>query len=351
MSLLMLALLASVGRQEIKSDDIVTTLETRHEKVAQKVGPAVVAIRVEREPDPEKKPAERRPRRPAGTPPEPPDLFASRPADFWCSGTIVDGGGLIATTAFNVSGKVKSITVRLPDGRELEGKVLGVNGTDDLALLKIDAKDLPTLVPCRVEDLKAGCCVLALGRTPDGKGLSLNPGILSAVSRLGGRGVQTDAKLNFGNVGGPLVDSEGRLIAITCKVDTRTSISSTRGQNSGVGFAVTHEELKKILPDLKSGKVVAESRRPALGIFQGDDKGVVNSGAAVGAVDAGSAAERAGIKKGDVIIDIDGQKIATFDELRSIILRKAPGDHVKVKLKREDQELEIDVELGWRLDE
>src|SRR5204863_5933072 len=110
----------------------------------------------------------------------------------------------------------------------------------------------------------------------------------------------------------------------------------TRGQNSGVGFAVTHEELKKILPDLKSGKVVAEARRPALGIFQGDEKGAVNSGALVGAVDAGSAAERAGIKKGDVIIEMDGQKIATFDELRSLILRKAPGDHVRLKLKRED---------------
>ena len=347
-----IALALILATQEIKSDDVVTVLEKRCEKVCQKAAASVVAIRVEREPEPEKKPAIPRPprRNPLGQPPEPEDLFAKRPADFWCSGTIIDADGLVATTAFNVSGKVKAITVRLADNRELEAKILGSNATDDLALLKIDAKDLPVLVPARVEDLKAGNPVIAVGRSPDGKGLTLNPGIVSAVSRLGGRGVQTDAKLNFGNVGGPLVDGEGRLIAITCKVDTKPGISSTRGQNSGVGYAVTHEELKKILPDLKSGKVVAESRRPFLGI-EADQKSTLAAGVALAAVRAGGAAERAGIKGGDVIIEIDGQKITYFDELRAAILRKAPGDHIKVKVKREDKELEFDCELGWAPEE
>jgi S1-C subfamily serine protease len=348
---LMLALLAPA--QEIKSDDVVTVLEKRCEKVSQKTAASVVAIRVEREPEAGKKPVERKPprRNPfAGPPPEPEDLFAKRPADFWCSGTIIDADGLVATTAFNVSGKVKTITVRLPDGRELEGKVLGLNATDDLALLKIDAKELPVLVPARVEDLHAGNPVIAVGRAPDGKGLTLNPGIVSAVSRLGGRGVQTDAKLNFGNVGGPLVDGEGRLIAITCKVDTKPGISSTRGQNSGVGYAVTHEELKKILPDLKSGKVVLESRRPFLGI-EADQKSALASGVALAAVRPGGSAERAGIKGGDIIIEMDGMKITYFDELRAAILRKAPGDRIKVKVMREEKELEFDCELGWAPEE
>jgi S1-C subfamily serine protease len=339
------------SRQEIKSDDVVATLETRYQKVAQKVGPAIVAIRVEREPEAsEKKPSEpRRPRRlPQGGPMiEPPDLFATRPADFWCSGTVVESDGLVATTAFNVSGKVKSITVRLADGRELEGKILGVNGSDDLALLKIDAKDLPTLAPSHIEDLHAGCAVMAIGRAPDGKSLTLNPGIVSAVSRMAGRGIQHDARLNFGNVGGPLVDCEGRLIAITCKVNTRSGISSTLGQNSGVGYAVTNEELKKILPDLKNGKSVAEARRPALGVYQADLKNATVSGAAIGQVVAGGAAERAGIQKGDVVIEMDGQKVSYFDELRALILRKAPGDRVKLKVMREEKELEFEVELGW----
>ena len=345
-----LALILAAG-QEIKSDDVVTVLEKRCEKVCQKTAASVVAIRVEREPEAEKKPAPRPSRRnPLGQPPEPEDLFAKRPPDFWCSVTVIDADGLVATTAFNVSGKVKAVTVRLPDGRKLEAKILGLNATDDLALLKIDAKDLPVLVPARVEDLKAGQPVIAVGRAPDGKGLTINPGIVSAVSRLGGRGVQTDAKLNFGNVGGPLVDGEGRLIAITCKVDTKPGISSTRGQNSGVGYAVTHEELKKILPDLKSGKVVAESRRPFLGI-EADQKSTLASGVALAAVRAGGAAERAGIKGGDVIIEMDGQKITYFDELRAAILRKVPGDHIRVKVKREDKELEFDCELGWAPEE
>ena len=345
---LLLALLAS---QEIKSEDVVTVLEKRYERVAQKAAASVVAVRVEREPEPEKKPpVERRlPRNPLGRM-QGEDLFAKRPADFWCSGTIVEADGVIATTAFNVSGKVKRVTVRLADGRDLEAKILGSNATDDLALLKIDAKDLPTLVPSRVEDLNAGSPVVAVGRAPDGKGLTLNPGIVSAVSRLGGRGVQTDAKLNFGNVGGPLVDAEGRLIAITCKVDTKAGISSTRGQNSGVGYAVTHEELRKIMPDLKSGKVVAESRRPFLGI-EADQKATVAAGVLLAAVRAGGSAERAGIKGGDTIIEMDGQKIPYFDELRAFILRKAPGDHIKVKVKREEKELEFECELGWAPEE
>lgn len=350
MNALTLALLLACPGQDIKSDDLVTVLEKRHEKVLQKTAASVVGIRVEREPEPEKKPAPR-PRGPrVPGMPEAEDLFAKRPADFWCSGTIIEADGVIATTAFNVSGKVKSVTVRLGDGRELEAKILGSNATDDLALLKIDAKDLPTLVPCRVEDLTAGNPVIAVGRAPDGKALTLNPGIVSAVSRLGGRGVQTDAKLNFGNVGGPLVDSEGRLIAITCKVDTKAGISTTRGQNSGVGYAVTHDELRKILPDLKSGKVVAESRRPFLGI-EADQKAAVATGVLLAAVRPGGAAERAGIKGGDVIIELDAQKITYFDELRAAILRKAPGDHIKVKVKREDKELEFDCELGWAPEE
>ena len=282
--------------------------------------------------------------------PEAEDVFAKRPSNFWCSGTVIEADGLIATTAFNVSGKVKSVMARLPDGRELEAKILGSNATDDLALLKIDAKDLPVLVPARVEDLHAGNAVMVLGRSPDGKGLTINPGIISAVSRLGGRGLQTDAKLNFGNVGGPLVDAEGRLIAITCKVDTKAGISSTRGQNSGVGYAITHEELRKILPDLKAGKVVAESRRPFLGI-EADQKVTNETGVLLAAVRPGGAADHAGIKGGDTIIEMDGQKIIYFDELRAAILRHSPGDHIRVKVRREDKELEFDCELGWAPEE
>jgi S1-C subfamily serine protease len=338
-------------RKEIRSggsDDLLTSIEALHQKAADRGAACVVAIKVDREPEP---PPARRPATPPSTPRIPglrvqEEVFAKRPAGAWCTGTVVEPEGVIVTTWFNVSGKVKSISVVLPDGREFEGKVLGYDGTVDLAVLKIEADGLPALKRAPLETLRAGQPLVALGRAPDGKGLTANPGIVSAASRMAGRGLQTDAKLNFGNVGGPLVDAEGRLVAVTCKVDAKPSIAATRGQNSGVGYAVTHDRLyKEILPRLKEGRNVAESRRPLLGIVSKVDG--TGPGVELESVQPGGGAEKAGVKAGDVIIELEGQKIDTFDQLRSTILRHAPGDKVKVKVRRKDEELDFEVELGW----
>ena len=240
MTTLLMLLLA----QEIAAkDDPVAAIEAATLKAIEKAGPCVVAIKVEREPEPPPKPAAQAPKRPGRAFPFAPmqDVFAQRPKDAWCSGVVVEADGIILTTHFNVSGKVRSIKVLFPDGRELEGRILGYNGTYDLAALKVEAKGLATPARAPVETLRTGNAVIALGRAPDGRGLTANPGIVSAASRLGGRGIQVDAKLNYGNVGGPVVDLEGRLVAVSCKVDTK--FSSTRGQNSGVGYAITHDRL------------------------------------------------------------------------------------------------------------
>jgi S1-C subfamily serine protease len=331
------ALILSLARQEVGSDDGLSALESSYEKAADVASRAVVAIRVDRETVPLRF-------NPFGGGPIP-EIFAKRPRAAWCTGLIVEPGGTILTTHFNVSGTVKSIRVVLQDGREFQARLLGYDGTYDLAALKIEATGLPTLQKSQLKELKAGQPVVALGRAPDGRGLTVNPGIVSAASRLGGKGIQTDAKLNFGNVGGPLVDLEGRLIAITCKVDTKLGISTTRGQNSGVGFAITHDRFSEALVDLKVGKNVAESRRAFLGI-RFDEKGA-KEGVALASVEAGGAAERAGIKAGDVIVELDGAKLSSFDELRAVILRKSPGDHIKVKVERGEVTLEFDCELGW----
>jgi serine protease Do len=334
--------------QEIASDDLAVTLERMYQKAAEKAAASVVAIKVDREPEPEKKPVPA----PAPSPrpgffPRPSfeDVFARRPVDAWMSGTIVDSDGLILTTSFNCAGKVKSIKVLLPDGRELEGKLLGMNGLYDIAAIKVEASGLPEIRRAPLESLKSGEGVVALGRAPDGRGITLNPGIISAASRLNGRGVQTDAKLNFGNVGGPLVDLQGRLVAVTCKVDSK--YSSSRGQNSGVGFAVTHDRLfGEILPKLKAGESVAEARRPFLGI-EFNQKSVVTDGVELASVQAGGAAEKSGIKAGDVILEFDGKRTEYFEKLKDAILARSPGDRVKVKVRRGEQDLEFDCELGW----
>jgi len=194
-----------------------------------------------------------------------------------------------------------------------------------------------------LDDLKAGHPRVALGRAPNGKSLTVNPGIVSAASRMSGKGIQLDAKLNYGNVGGPVVDHEGRLVAVSCKIDVK--YASVYGQNSGVGFAITHDRFTALLADLKAGKSEAEPRRPFLGI-QADTKST-KEGVELESVQAGGAAEKAGIKARDVIVEFDGKKIGAFDELRESIMRKSAGDKVKVKVVRGEETIEFDCTLGW----
>lgn len=327
-------------------ENLTTSLESLYARAGKRAAESVVAIRVEREAElAEKIPALERLKRAFSGMSVHSRVFAKRPKDSWCTGTIVEPDGVIVTTWFNVSGQITSITVRLPDGRKLPGTLLGYNGSFDLAVIKVDAKDLPVLSPSPIEHLHTGAMVMALGRAPDGSALTLNPGVLSAPGRLAGRGVQTDAKLNFGNVGGPLVDARGRLVAVTCKIDTR--LADQWGQNSGVGFAVTHDRLGRILTDLKAGRSVAEARKPFLGVRPLQESEA--EGVELAEVVAGSAAEKAGLRTGDVIVRFDGQVITNFDELRAAIIRRSPGDTVKLVVLREKEELEFECTLGWML--
>lgn len=325
----------------------VAEMEELFRRAAERAAPWVAAIKVDRE-------AEE-----ASTPrPVPGPLgnllsggvFARRPVGAWCSATILESEGTILTTHFNVSGKVRSIRVLLPDGRELEGKLTASNAIYDLAMIKVEAAGLPVPPLARLETLRMGTPLLALGRGPDGKGLTVHPGILSSPSRLGGRAIQTDAKLNYGNVGGPLVDLEGRLVGITCKVDVR--YAADRGQNSGVGFAIPHDRLPEVLSELKAGRSVLEARRAFLGVKTSapSAEGEGTEGFRVGEVVPGSAAERAGLRAGDVIAEIDGRRIRGFDDLRAAIGRRNPGDRIRMKVRRGEASLEVECELGWTLD-
>jgi serine protease DegQ len=339
---------APAAAQEVRAQagDAAAETEELIRKAAERAAPSVAALKVDREPEEEPRPSPR---------PFPVPfgglmgggVFARRPAGAWCSGTVVEAGGVIVTTHFNVSGKVKSVRVRLHDGRELEGKILASNATYDLAAVKVEAENLPVLPLSRIETLRTGATLLALGRAPDGRGITVNPGILSSPSRLAGRGIQTDARLNFGNVGGPLVDLEGRLVAITCKVDVK--YAADRGQNSGVGFAIPHDRFRDVLAELKAGRSVLESRRAFLGV-RSAEPGEETDGFPVAEVIPASAAERAGIKTGDVVTEIDGRRIRNFDDLRAAISRKNPGDRIRVRVRRGEESLEMECELGWTPD-
>ncbi|MHC4605644.1 MAG: S1C family serine protease [Planctomycetota bacterium] len=320
-------------------DDLASALESRYRRAVEAAEKVTVAVYVDRE---EEKPAPRR----RGLPAQTGGVFARRPKDRPSSGTIIDPSGLILTTAFNVTGgKVNSIHVLLPDGTKKEAKVVGFDELHDVALLRVEGvKDLPVIGGSDLDRMKVGMPVVAAGRAPDGKGITVNPGIMSAPARDGGRSIQIDCRLNYGNVGGPLLDMKGNLVGVTIKVSTANA--ATLGQNSGVSFAIPYDNISRVLPDLKDGVRIQRSQAAFLGI-QGEDWRD-GDGVHILSVLGGTAAEAAGLQAGDVIIEFDGTKVETMGMLRLTIEGHKVGDKVKVKFLRNAEEMELEGELGKR---
>lgn len=332
------AVAQNASRSSAPADDT-AVLRAYEEKVSRSVDKAAavtVSIKVDREKDTATRPA-RQPGNPGG------GVFGIRPEDP-VSGTIIDPDGWIATSYFNVEGHLNKIEVTLPDGTVHPAELTGWHRQADIALLKIPASGLPTLPFADGSDLRAGDALVAVGRGPDGRGVTANPGILSAAGRHLGRSVQIDCRLNFGNVGGPLVNLDGRLVGMTNKVNMISA--EDRGQNSGVGFALVTAKIAELLPGLKKGeKIQGGLGRPFLGVMI-DQTYAGKDGVKITSALAGGSAQKAGFKAGDIIQAMDGVKIATFEGLRGEIQKRKIGDLVKVKLKRGEEELEIELALG-----
>jgi S1-C subfamily serine protease len=280
--------------------------------------------------------------------------YRRRPAGF-ATGILLDADGHVLTSLYNVAGDVKSIAVRIPGREPLPARVVSRSPHDDLALLKLDAaagggEALASLVvpggfqaPVWADaEARAGTFVLALGRSPDPERLTVTKGIVSAGGRSGGRLIQTDAELNYGNTGGPLVDLDGRIVAVASFVG-HTQLQW--GLNSGVGFGATAATVLALLPRMKEGKDIEPPRPPVLGV-RGDPDEPETEGARIRDVTAGSGAAQAGIRAGDVIIEIDGTALQNFHQLRRVIFEKKPGDLVKAKVRREGGVVEVEARLG-----
>ncbi len=327
---------AATAAAQADDSSVLRAFESRYARAVEKAAAVSVSIKVDRLLDTARVPDRRAGSFFTG------GVFAKRP-DGPVSGTIVEADGWIATTYFNVQGDLKSVEVTLPDGAIHPAKVMGWDAGADMALLKIEATGLPTLPPADSAELRTGDLVIAVGRDPEGRGVTGNQGILSAGGRHKGRTVQLDARLNYGNVGGPLVDLEGRLVGMTCKVTV--SQAGNMGQNSGVSFALLSSKIAEILPDLKKGKRIEGGGRPFMGV--GPDPAYEGKeGAKIGHVVEGGSAKKAGLQIGDIITSLDGVKIASFDELRGEILKKKIGDTVKVRIVRDGEEQEITMALG-----
>jgi len=258
------------------------------------------------------------------------------------AGTIVTSDGYILTANHVIEG-AESVKVSLSNQKEYPAKIIGTDPPTDVALIKIDAKDLPAAVLANSDQLEVGDSVFAIGN-PFGVGQTVTMGIVSAVGR-GGFGmmgyenfIQTDAAINQGNSGGALVDAEGRLIGIN------TWIISGSGGNQGIGFAVPINMARYVMDHLtKEGKVT----RGYLGLklleeMSPDVARELNlpdtSGALVTSVQENSPAAKAGVRDEDFIIELNGRKINDMRQLRLFVSETAPGTKVTAKVIRDGKE-------------
>ena len=262
------------------------------------------------------------------------------------SGVIISADGYIVTNNHVVDG-ADELTVTLNENsKEYSARIIGADKTTDLALIKIDAKNLPAIAIANSDDVKVGEWVLAVGN-PLGLNNTVTAGIVSAKARQMGEGVtsmiQTDAAINQGNSGGALVNTNGALIGINAM------LASPTGSNIGYGFAIPTAIMNKVVDDIKKYGAV---QRAMIGIKGGDVSSKVDAdkeqgkevdygtmeGIYIGEVVEGGAAQAGGLQKEDVIISIDGKKIKKFGELQGVMAQKRPGDKVKVTYLRNKKE-------------
>ena len=267
------------------------------------------------------------------------------------SGVIIDKDGYILTNNHVVKG-MDELKVFMADKREFDAKVVGTDPKTDLAIVKINGKNLPCVPLADSATLRVGDWVVAVG-SPYGLEQTVTAGIVSAMGRsrvLDSRDgyenfIQTDAAINRGNSGGPLVNLQGKIVGLN------TAIYSSSGGNTGVGFAVPSSIIASVLPSLKAGKPVV---RGQLGVMIQDlDADLAQqfslkqtTGVVVGQVNKGSAADKAGVQPGDVVTEFNGKRVEDVNELRNRVAATAPGTKATLTVVRKGKNVELSITVG-----
>jgi serine protease Do len=282
-----------------------------------------------------------------------------RQADGPTTGLIWSSDGYILTSSFNFARDPVVITVTLSDGRRYVARLVARDRPARLALLKIDAADLPVPRWVDVDELRPGQWALAAGWGYAGAEPAVTVGVLSALQRMDGRAVQTDAKISPANYGGPLFDIEGRVIGICVPMGPgEDELAGVEWYDSGIGFAIRGEHVRRRVPRLIAGE---ELHHGLLGInldtreqvFGGDSDEDVNGGQAASGSGGlriigpprGPAAE-AGLQPDDVITHIDGEPTPRIVDFRRLVARKAAGDTISVTYRRGPQSASVTLTLA-----
>jgi len=267
------------------------------------------------------------------------------------SGVIVSPDGYILTN-YHVVESADEIEVGLADGRKAAAVVVGTDPETDLAVIRIDERKLPVMVLGDADAARVGDVVLAIGN-PFGVGQTVTMGIISAVGRNNlhinhfENFIQTDAAINFGNSGGALVDTHGNLLGIN------SAIYSQTGGSVGIGFAIPVSTAKSVLEEIiKHGQVVrgwigieSQDITPELAESFGLAR---SSGAIIAGVVRGGPADRAGMRPGDILLTVDGKRVANTNDTLNLIARLVPGGTAKMTVMRKNHQSTLDVTVAKR---
>lgn len=320
-----------LARRTIESDDILERLNRAIRAVADSVEPSVVHI----------------------------DVFAPESARSIAgstgSGWLFNDRGHVVTNA-HVVRQARSIRVQLHDGRVQSANLVGIDPFTDIAVLKIDASDLVPIRRATGERVHQGERVFAFG-SPFGFKFSMSEGIVSGIGRAAGPAldsggftnfIQTDAAVNPGNSGGPLVDIHGKVVGMNVAIATaKDSQGGTEGQSSGISFAIPLTTIESVVTQLiDTGKV----RRGFLGVSFGGFRRFFDENANLAGVDLqvtpDGPAFAAGLRNGDRVLAINGADVTSVEVLRSLISNTRPGEIAKVRVERAGEKREFDVAMG-----
>ncbi len=272
-------------------------------------------------------------------------LFGAGPT----TGLIVDTSGYIVSSAFNFVNKPASILVRLSDGTRKPARLVARDHNCQLVLLKIEP-DHPLPVPevAPQAEMRVGQWCVAVGRTFEESRPNMAVGILSAVGRVWGKALQTDAPASPNNYGGPLVDIRGRVMGLLVPLSPQSAeeIAGVEWYDSGIGFAVPLEAIERVLPKLRKGEDLYSG---VAGVFM-QSKNLYTGDTVIASCRPNSPAAKAHFKAGDRIVEIGGRKVARSAEVKQEISRHYAGDTVHFVVLRGDKRVEADLELSSKLE-